>query len=331
MSLLVGLLALSLQVAPQESRIPITDMIGLSPAEVGALTGAAPGVGSGDAVRIVDGDRSVDLYPVRRFWRQPTVENEACLTGFEDGPGEGDSPDRRRALATRTGGLLAFENGRLSGVYPDPPPPQAVSTGRATTARDLRAQMHAPRPPSPLTVAPGRLPLSDGAAAMTRLEPAAAAVALVALCRTVPARTYRSDPGMDVIWGLVGLTVLPLVPFQMAEETRAEREGSILLDSVEAGADLGMSPENWVRGTQGIRVYRDPIDPDFAVIAVRLGSGDDTVAKVGLLGVRGTRVIWKAERAAADQTGLRALVCRDPANRSTEARRGCSTTGFLIP
>lgn len=329
MSLAAALLSVALQAAPQEVRLPVVDLIGLSPAEVGALIGASPDVGPDDAVRISDGGRTLDLYPVRRFWRQPANATEGCLTGLEDEPAEGDSPERRRMLAGRSTGLLVFENGRLTGVYPDPRPTSAAD--RPVTRRDMEALMRAPRPPSPLTVAPGRLPLSDGAAVLARLEPAAPGVALVSLCRTVPERNYRSDPGTDIIWGLVGLTVLPLVPFQQAEDARADREGGALLASVEAGADLGMPAEDWVRRVRGVRVYRDPADPEFAVVAIKLGSGADTTPKVGLLGVRGTRVIWKVERAAVDQTGLRALVCRDTENRATDARRGCSTTGFLIP
>lgn len=331
MSLIAALLSVALQAASQGARVPVADLIGLSPSEVGALVGAAPDVGPGDAVRIADGGRTLDLYPVRRFWRQPAGANEGCLTGFEVGTAEGDTPERRRALAARSGGLLVFENGRLTGVFPDPPPPPASAADRPVTRGNIRELMRAPRPRSPLTIAPGRLPLSDGAAVLERLEPVAPDAALVALCREIPQRTYRSDPGMDVIWGLVGLAVLPTVPFRNAEDARAEREGGALLASVEPGADLGASAEDWVGRARGVRVYRDPDDPDYAVIAIKLGSGDDTAAKVGLLGVRGTRVIWKSARAGADQTGVRALMCRDADNRATDARRGCSNTGFLIP
>ena len=329
MSLVAALLSVALQAASQETRLPVADLIGLSPAEVGARIGAAPDVGPHDAVRFADGGRTFDLYPVRRFWRQPANAREGCLTGLEDVPVEGDSPERRRMLAGRSTGLLVFEDGRLTGVYPDPRPTPAAD--RPVTRRDMEALMRAPRPPSPLSVAPGRLPLSDGAAVLARLELAASGSALVALCREIPQRSYRSDPGMDVIWGLVGLAVLPAVPFRNAEEARADREGGALLASVDPGDDLGSSAEDWAGRIRGVRVYRDPADPDYAVIAIKLGSGDDTAAKVGLLGVRGVRVIWKVQGGAADQTGVRALMCRDPENRATDARRGCSNTGFLIP
>ncbi len=331
MSLVALALAAALQAPAGVTSTPVADLIGLTPSEVATLTGAAPGIGPGDALRMADGGRTVALYPARRFWRQPNAGNEACLTGFEDGLAEGDSPERRRALVRRTGGLLAFESGRLIGVYPDLLPQPTAIPNPAPTMRDLQAQLRAPRPPSSLTVAPGRLPLSDGTALLERLKPAMPGAALVSLCRQIPERTYRSDPGMDVIWGLVGLAVLPAVPFRNAEEARAEREGGSLLALVEPGTDIGVPAEAWVGRGRSVRVYRDPVDPDYAVIAVRLGSGDDTAAKVGLLGLRGTRVVWKAERAAADQTGVRALMCRDPANRATDARPGCSSTGFLIP
>ena len=331
MSLTALVAAIALQSPGGVTSTPVADLVGLTPAEVAARTGAAPEIGPGDALRIADAGRTVELYPVRRFWRQPAAATEACLTGFEEAPAEGDSPERRRALVDRTSGMMAFENGRLIGVYPDPPPTPDAIPGPAPTMREMQAWMRAPRAPSPLTAAPGRLPLSDGAAVLERLEPAASGAALVSLCRRIPERTYRSDPGMDIIWGLVGLAVLPTVPFLKAEEARAEREGGALLASVEPGDDLGAPVEEWVGRLRGVRVYRDPVDAEYAVIAVKLGSGGDTAPKVGLLGVRGTRVIWKAERGAADQTGVRALMCRDPQNRATDARRGCSTTGFLTP
>jgi len=330
-SVLAAFFALSLQAVAQEAKAPLADLVGLTPSEVAARIGAAPEVGPADAVRIVDGGRTLDLYPVRRFWRRPVRDDEGCVTGFETGSADGDPAGRRQALLQRSGGLIVFEDGRLSGVYADPVPPPASPAQIPVTRRSLRALMEAPRPPSPMAVAPGRLPLSDGAAVLARLEPAAASGALVSLCQTIPPRTYRSDPGLDLIWGLIGLTVLPAVPFQRAEDARADREGGALLASVDAGADLGAPAEDWGGGVRGVRVYRDPADPTFAVIAVKLGSGADTAAKIGLLGVRGARVVWKAERDAADQTGIRALICRDASNRATDARPGCSGTGFLVP
>lgn len=330
MILMAVFLAVALQVTPEETRVPLEDLTGLTVAEVEARMGAEPGVGPRDAVRIVEGGRTLDLYPLRRFWRQPTREDEGCLTGFEDGPPGDDPVERSRGLAT-SAGLLAFENGRLSGVYRDSPPTPTSFTRPPGTVTTLREQLREPRSPSALAVGAGRLPLSDGAAVLGRLEPSSVGSTLVSLCRTLPASTYRSDPGTDLIWGLVGLAALPALPFQRAADARADRDGGALLASVEAGADLGMSVEAWASRVRGTRVLGDPGDPEFAVIAIRLGSGADTVAKVGLLGVRGRTVIWKVEREAADQTGLRALICRDSDNRSTNARPGCSTTGFLLP
>lgn len=330
MILMAILLAVALQGTPDETRVPLDDLTGLTLAEVEALTGAAPGVEPRDAIRIVAGGRTLDLYPLRRFWRQPNREGEGCLTGFEDESPEDNPVERSRGLATSVG-LLAFEDGRLLGVYRDPStsPLASIRAPAAVTAQ--REQLRQPRPASALAVSPGRLPLSDGAAVLERLEPSPIGSALVSLCRTLPASTYRSDPGMDLLWGLVGLAALPALPFRRAADARADRDGGALLASLEAGEDLCMSPEDWAGRVRGTRVLRDPADPEFAVIAIRLGSGADTVAKVGLLGVRGLTVIWKVERDAADHTGLRALICRDPDNRSTNARPGCSTTGFLLP
>lgn len=309
-----------------EAVVPVAGLIGKSPAEVAVSLSAAPEPVPLEAVRIVRDGRTVDIYTARRFHRI-APQGALCVTGFpEVVDPDGPQPTLRQTLARVGDGYLVFEEGRLRSIHPTAPPPEIV------TRASMRAMMQRPLPPSPFAVQPGRLPLSDDVAALARLPQAPDGLTFTSTCADLPERSaYRSDPGTDVIWGLVGLTLLPTVPFMRAEEARAEREGGALLASAEAGADLGMSAEDWVGRLRGVRTYRDPADPDFAVIAIKLGSGDDTSARVGLLGVRGTRVIWKTEREAADRIGLRSLMCRDEENRANVARPGCSSTGFLVP
>lgn len=329
---LASLLA-ALQVAApiewRETEVRIAELLGGSPAEVAARLGAEPQPTAADAVRIVADGRSVDLYPMTRFWRRPAHAGEGCVTGFRGLPGEIPAATPGQALGRRSTGVLVFEGGRLVGVHPAP---LRVHRDRSVTRETLRETVYGPQPPSPLAAAPGRLPLSDGLGVLSRLEPAVAEASIASACRDLPERPVRSgDVGTDLAWGLVGLVILPTVPFARAEESRAEREGGALLASVEPGSVLPGGVEGFAGRRRGVRVYRDPADPAFAVIAIKLGNGNDNVSDVGLLGVRDDRVVWKAERAAADPSGVRALMCRDAENRPGRHRPGCSGTGFLVP
>jgi hypothetical protein len=323
-------IAVALQSGPgTETSVPVAELIGRSPAEVAAALGATPDPVPQDAVRIVQDGRTIDIYTARRFHRA-APQGQFCVTGFPQvvDPG-GPQPTLRQTLARVEDGYVVFEAGRLTGVHPITPPPPLLESA---TRQSVRAMMQAPAPPSPFAVQPGRLPLSDGSSALERLPAAPDGLTFTSTCADLPERAaYRSDPGTDLAWGLVGLTLLPTVPFLRAEEARAEREGGGLMASVEPGADLPLSPEEFVRGRRGVRIYRDAADPTFALIAVKLDNGQDNVADVGLIGVRNSRVIWKAERHAADDLGLRGLVCRDAANAVSDDRRGCSSTGFLMP
>lgn len=312
-------------------RVAVADLLGHTPAEVAAMTGAPGEVVQADAVRIVDGGRAVDLYPAIRFHRA-WPEGGACVTGFPEVPLAGEPDANPRAeLMRRNRGWFVFENGVLTGVYPEAPVPRRPDADRPATREGTEALILAPRPPSPLTVGMGRLPLSDGLGVLDRMPTAPADLSVTSLCAQLPAQTVRSgDIGTDIAWAMVGLTLLPFVPFQRAEETRADREGGALLDSVEPGSILPGGVDAFAGRRRGVRVHRDPVDPEFAVIAVKLGNGSDNIADVGLLGVRGDRVVWEVRREAG-HTGLASLMCRDAENRPGEYRRGCTAYGYLRP
>lgn len=312
----------------RQTEVPVAELLGRSPAEVALRLGAAPDPKAADALRVAAEGRSVEVYPFQRFWRLPG-EGEGCATGFVDLPAEpgGATPGQR--LARRSSGVLVFEAGRLVSVYPTPPRPRLDAP---VTREGARALVYGPHPPSPFASAPGRLPLADGLAVLERLKHAPEGLSIGSACRDRPETgTPGGDLGTDLIWGVIGLVGLPTAPFARAEEDRAEREGVELLASVSAGELLPGGPEGFAAGRRGVRVYRDPEDAGFALIAVRLGTGEDNAADVGLVGVRGERVVWIAERAAVDRLGLWGLVCRDAENRASRRRPGCSGTGFLVP
>lgn len=332
MNLAVLVLIGALQaVEPAPVRVPVSDLLGRTPDEVAALTGAPGEVQAADAVRIADGGRTVDLYPAQRFHRA-WPEGGVCVTGFPEVPLAGTpDPNPRAELMRRSRGWFVFENGHLTAVHPETPAPRRAPDNRPVTRESLEALIHEPKPPSPLTVAMGRLPLSDGLGVLERLPAAPADLSVTSLCMQMPQRgAGRSDIGTDIIWGMVGLTLLPFVPFERAEASRAERQGGALLDSVEPGSVLPRGVEGFVARQWGVRVYRDVADPTFAVIAVKLGDGTDNIPDLGLLGVRGDRVVWKARRDPG-QTGLAPLLCRDPENRAGGARPGCTAYGNPRP
>lgn len=332
MSLAALVLIGALQAAePAPVRVPVSDLLGRTPAEVAALTGAPGEVATADAVRIADGGRVIDIYPAQRFHRA-WPEGGVCVTGFPEVPLAGEPDANPRAeLMRRSRGWFVFENGRLIAVHAEAPTPRREPDNRPATRESIEALIREPKPLSPMTVAMGRLPLSDGLGVLDRLPAGPADLSVTSLCLQLPEREPgQSDIGMDIIWGMVGLTLLPFVPFERAEESRAERQGGALLDSVEPGAVLQRGVEGFVARQRGVRVYRDTADPTFAVIAVKLGDGADNIPDLGLLGVRGDRVVWKVRRDSG-QTGLAPLLCQDAENRAGRARPGCTAYGHPRP
>ncbi|HWQ87319.1 hypothetical protein [Brevundimonas sp.] len=331
MSLVAALLSVALQAAPErETRVPVADLLGQTPGQVAAALGAAPDPVAADAFRIAEGGRAVEIYPAMRFWRVAPA-GESCVTGFP----EVSDPDNvegrpRTRLARRNRGYLVFENGRLAGVHPEPL--RSGGTDRATR-ESLEAFGRARSLQSPWLAAPGRLPASDGLGVLDRLPTAPADLSVASLCGPLPNRppVRSGDIGTDIIWAMIGLPFLVAVPFQRSEAARADREGGALLASVEPGSVLPQDVDAFAAGTKGVRVYRDPADPGFAIVAVKLGPGHSNGSDIGLLGVRGDRVVWETERFPAQVLGLRGLMCRDSGGRAGRVRPGCSTTGFLEP
>lgn len=312
-------------------RVPVSDLLGRTPEEVGRLTGAAGQVTAGEGIRIVEDGRSVVLYAAERFHRA-WPEGGFCVTGFPELPlADEAEANPRTALMRRSQGWLVFENGVLTGVHPLTLPPVPGQANRIGTRQAVEALMLSPKPPSPLTVAFGRLPLSDGLGVLNRLPGAQGGLSMTSLCSQFPPRGQGSDDlGTDIAWAMVGLTLLPFVPFQRAEESRADREGGALLDSVEPGSILPNGVEAFVARRRGVRVYRDPVEPDYAVIVVKLGNGADNTPDRGLLGVRANRVVWEIRREDGNN-GLSPLMCRDVENRPGRVRQGCTAYGYLRP
>ena len=329
MSLIALALLASLQAtASPPVRVSVADLLGHTPGDVALILGARTVVDPSEAVRIVEGGRTVDLYPAQRF-QHAWPEGGACVTGFPEVPLAGEPDANPRAeLMRRSRGWFVFEDGVLVAVHPETPVPRRTDGNRPATREAVRAAVLGPKPPSPMTVALGRLPLSDGLGVLDRMPAPPADLSVTSLCMQLPdgSGPRSGDLGMDIIWGMVGLTVLPFAPFQMAEESRADREGGALLDSVEPGEALPGGVGAFVGRRRGVRVYRDPADPAFAVIAVKLGDGADNIADIGLLGVRDDRVVWEVRREAG-QHGLAPLLCRDTENRPSGDRPGCTDYG----
>ena len=331
MSLVATLLVIALQASPErETRVLVADLIGRTPAEVAISLGAAHDPTAVDAFRIVDAGRSLEIYPAMRFWRI-APSGESCVTGFPEVPDPDNVESRPRShLARRNFGYLVFEKGRLIAIHPEP----LRSGGNGIATREsVEAFGRARSLGSPWLAGPGRLPASDGLGFLDRLPLAPGSLSVTSICGPLPNRppVRSGDIGTDIIWAMVGLPFLVTIPFARSEAARADREGGALLASVEPGSHLPQGVDAFVAGTRGVRVLRDPADPGFAVVAIKLGPGHSNASDVGLLGVRDDRVVWETERFAAQVLGLRGLMCRDGEGRASRVRPGCSTTGFLVP
>ena len=338
MSLAALALAVALQTPGVETSTPVGDLIGLTPPEVAARLGAAPDPVPGEALRIIDGDRVVEIHPIQRFWREPAMhgdlgvrpEGVICLSGIVPSAGEPASGVVRWLLAGSRGQFV-FVDGRLRSVHVTPPRSDSRPTPR--NAREGRAFSRSRAQGSPWPVSPGRLPISDEAAAVARLGPAVGEDARMRSdCRPVSEPSQTSQTSGDWALALAGaMTLLPLYivtqPFAEAEHERAEREGRALLAQFRPGAELPQMPEDLARGQRGVRVFRDRADPAFAIVAIKLGLRGSSPG-LALVGVRDRRVIWMAGPGATGRLALSDALCLNAEGLLDEVRPGCSDYGY---
>jgi hypothetical protein len=339
MSLTALALAVALQTPGGVTSTPVADLIGLSPSEASARLGAAPDPAGGEALRIVDGDRLVEIHPIQRFWREPAVHGDLgvrpgsviCLSGVVPSSGEPVATEAVRGLLAGSRGQFVFVDGRLHSVHVTPPRSDSRPTPR--NAREGRAFSRSRAQGSPWPVSPGRLPISDQASAVARLGPAVGADAVVRSdCRPVSEPSPTSPNRGDWALALAGaMTLWPLYvvtqPFAQAEHERAEREGGALLANFLPGAELPQTPEDLARGQQGVRVFRDRTDPAFAIVAIRLGLRGSSPG-VALAGVRDRRVIWVAGPAATGRLALSDALCLNDEGMLDDGRPGCTDYGY---
>lgn len=336
MSLIALAVAVALQTQDGVTSTPVADLIGLTPSEVAARLGAAPDPAGDEALRIVDGDRVVEIHPIQRFWREPAMhgdlgvrpENTICLSGIA--PSSGEPAAAARGLLTGSRGQFVFLDGRLRSIHVTLPRSDSRPTPR--NAREGRAFSRGRAQGSPWPVSPGRLPVSDGAAAVERLGASVGADAVMRSdCRLVSEPSTSPTSG-DWALALAGaMTLLPIYvvtqPFAEAENERAEREGGALLAQFRAGADLSQTPENLARGQRGVRVFRDQTDPAFAIVAIKVGRRGSTPG-LALVGVRDRRVTWIAGAGATERLGLSDALCLNAEGLLDDGRPGCSDYGY---
>lgn len=336
MSLIALAVAVVLQTPGGVVSAPVADLIGLTPSEVAARLGAAPDPTGDEALRIVDGDRVVEIHPIQRFWREPAMhgdlgvrpENMICLSGVA--PSSGEPAAAASGLLAGSRGQFVFVDGRLRSIHVTLPRSDSSPTPR--NAREGRAFSRSRALGSPWPVSPGRLPISDEATAVMRLGPAVGVDAVMRSdCRPV-SEPSTSPTSSDWALALAGaMTLLPIYvvtqPFAEAENERAEREGGALLAQFRAGADLPQTPEDLARGQRGVRVFRDRTDPAFSIVAIKVGRRGSTPG-LALVGVRDRRVTWLAGAGATGRLGLSDALCLNAEGLLDDGRPGCSDYGY---
>jgi len=335
----MSLTALALVVAlqtPGVTSTPVADLIGLTPSEAAARLGAAPDPVSGEALRIIEGNRVVEIHPIQRFWREPAMhgdlgvrpERMICLSGIAP---PSDEAGAVRALLAGSRGQFVFVDGQLRSVHLTPPRSDSRPTPR--NAREGRAFSRSRAQGSPWPVSPGRLPLSDEAAAVARLGPAVGEGAVMRSdCRPVSDPSQSSPTSGDWALALAGaMTLWPVYavtqPFAEAEHERARREGGALLAQIQPGAELPRTPEDLARGQRGVRVFRDRADPAFAIVAIKLGLRGSSPG-LALVGVRDRRVVWMAGPDATARLALSDALCLNAEGLVDDVRPGCSDYGY---
>ena len=338
MSLIALAVAVALQTPGGVMSTPVADLIGLTPSEVAARLGAAPDPTEDEALRIVDGDRVVEIHPIQRFWREPAMhgdlgvrpESVICLSGILPASGEPAAGGARWPLAGSRGQFV-FVDGRLRSVHVTEPRDDSRPTPR--NAREGRAFSRGRAQGSPWPVSPGRLPVSDEAGAISRFGPTVGVDAVMRSdCRPVSEPSATSSNSGDWALALAGaITLWPIYvatrPAEVAEDARAEREGGALLSQFRPGAELPQTPELLARGQRGVRVFRDRADPAFAIVAIKLGRRGSTPG-LALVGVRDRRVTWIAGAGATGRLGLSDALCLNAEGLLDDGRPGCSDYGY---
>lgn len=329
----MSLLALLGAVVMSQTPEAVTDtqlsvLVGLTPAQVAAHLGAVPDPAPGEGLRIMDGGRVIEIHPIQRFWREPAMHADIgvrpdgvrCTTGVISAPG--GLPESR--------GQFVFIDGVLRSVHVAGPHPMT------SAPRDLEAaREHSRRRAlgSPWVPSPGSLPLGDGESVLARLPPGTSGDAVIqSVCTPDPGQADASPTSGDIALAAAGATVLwPIYavtqPFVSAENRRAEEEGGALVNMLTPGTELPQSAEEVVRGERGVRLFRDAADPDYGVLAIRLGARGTTPG-VAMVGIRGRRVIWAAGPHATRRLGLTDALCLDGDGLLDDVRPGCSAYGY---
>jgi hypothetical protein len=76
-----------------------------------------------------------------------------------------------------------------------------------------------------------------------------------------------------------------------------------------------------------VRVFRDRVDPAFAIVAIKLGRRGSS-SGLALVGVRERRVIWIAGAGATGRLGLSDALCLNAGGLLDDVRPGCSDYGY---
>lgn len=317
--------------APQDT--PVASLMGRSPTEVARALGSSGPTGI-EPVVIVENGRRVEVYPGDAF-RPPAPEGMRCATQVGVAPtfdgGVGLQSLRTRArFVFRDGGLVAVREPPIRHTAPAPP---------RESHRQMVERFRQGGAVTDWSVATGRLPLSDGAAFADRttgLAPVGSVVFTRCEPRPIPPATTQPRP-FDSAGFLQGLALLPfvvLLPALNAERERDAVAGPALLASVQPGDVMADGAEAFVRGRSRVRLYRDDDDPDYGVIVVSVGNPSRNnlgrFNDVGMIGVRGDRVVWKASPETVEALGLKTPMCIGRDGRLDRVRPGCSNTGYFV-
>ena len=329
--MMVALIALALQTAPPGD-VAVASLMGRSPHEVAQALGA-PAPADLEPLMIVEQQRRVTVYPGDAF-RPPAPEGQRCATQVTAAGGL-DGAIGLQSIQFRA--RFVFSEDRLVAVR-DIPARRTPSAPARESRRQLMERYIQAGAQTDWPVAAGRLPLSDGVGLADRTTGLAAADATIATrCEPIPTPAPAAAREFDSAGFLQGLALLPFavtLPALNAERDHDAVAGPALLATVEPGQVLTGGAEAFVSGRPRVRLYRDAADADYGVIVVSVGNARrNNVGRfndVGMIGVRGDRVIWKASPLMVEALGLKTPMCVGPDGRLDDVRRGCSNTGYFV-
>lgn len=328
--------------SPVEPR-PVDSLIGQPVETLNAWLGSGP---VEPAITIVENGRRTDIAPLRAFVPQPDglwcsvliVRPEFATSYRPD-----QTPIMAPALVNNGYGRSAqpyvvVSDGRIEAIVS--PPIRSFERRPGEPWRSAVTRHATEDQPTPLSSRPGRLPLDEGPAVLSQNPDMAfpGEGVLIHGCQPPPVRIQPEPRQADATGILQGLSLLPfswMLPLLNAERRAATATGAEAMARLRPGEDVPGGLQRFLADHPEIQKLSDAENPDYSVLVVNMGAPESRNLarrfRLGLVGVRGDKVVWLADDPGTLGLGLTASLCVDAQRRRGPYRPGCDSGGNFVP